>query len=1092
LGAGDSPGSRSSATSQALKCSGCGMEIQQSFRFCPGCGQTIEPPSVVVGDGLERSRRRRAVTLFADLVGFSTLAEYMDPEHLQSLLAGVFDDLARQIEDGGGHVERFIGDSVLATFGSRRAHDDDPRRAVDTAFGMLQAVRSHSLHSPAPIQLRIGINSGLVVSGALGSQSDIFGDSVNVAARLQQTAAPGEVLVSGAVWRRVRDHYDGEHVGALDVKGREQRVDTYRVLRPHDTVSRKQAPFVGRRDELALLELLWSNSVKGNSHVVSLVGEPGVGKSRLLTEFPVRTDGRDIRVACSSIRAFGPFIEVIYQLLGAIPNDLEELKDICAGIEGTDDELAVLLAALLGLSGPPAVVATSHDHQKRQVFAAVWLFILAAAAQRPLLLILDDIHWADRSSVELIGFLLERVGGAPFMMVLSHRPGFENIERTAVRASHTGIRLEQLTPQESVTLARGFLGVTKMPPDLERLVASRAEGNPFFIEELLQALLELGSLAVRDGAAVLARVEIEIPDTVEGTIMARVDRLSAKAQSVLQHASVIGRSFSPALLRAITGEPDLDPLLDELGRAQLIVAQASDRWGFKHALIQEVTYDALLLRQRSELHRVVAEALEERGDASLELLAEHYTKAKIQDKARRYALAAGDAAVERMGYIEARDRYETALSLWGQGDEEGRLSVLMKLAYAELLSADQAAATTALIEAEAGWRTLGNMRRAGEALATRGRVLFWTGEAGRSDDAYRQAIELLDSEGPSPELAKALMWASALKVTSGAMDEAAALAARGLALDPAILSDGARASLLTTRSAARVYMGNLEDVTAIRAALELAERSGDTEARARAYVNLVLCLSELSDEGALSMAQRGRQAMSRVGAAWYEETLAGKEAWILGQLGRHSEAAEACRGVVQARRAVRVVPGYLFSGFALAQIAIRRGRLQEARATLDDVLPHARRIGGGMFLLPALTLEAELEEVRGNPASARLSAGEALELALKTPSVLHAFFALVPVARILADDVGPLLDRLAAVGPHPYLDARRTEARGILGADSALFAAAADVYASLELPCEEARCRLDAGELDRATELIDRFGLQKGPLGARLAERDTS
>jgi adenylate cyclase len=299
-----------------------------------------------------------------------------------------------------------------------------------------------------------------------------------------------------------------------------------------------------------------------------------------------------------------------------------------------------------------------------------------------------------------------------------------------LRASHTGIRLEPLTSEEAVALARGFLGVDRLPEDLERLVAGRAEGNPFFVEELLQALLELGSLAVVDGTAVLAKVEVEIPDTVQGTVLARVDRLEQTERAVLQHAAVLGRGFTGELLETVVGNGDVRAALEGLARAQLLVSQGPDRWTFKHALIQEVVYDTLLLRQRKEMHRKVAEALEERaGDDPVVLgrLAEHYASAEVPEKARRYAVAAGDVARERMGFVEAKSLYESALRVWGEGDEEGRLELLMKLGRAATNAGDASGARTALVEAEAGWRALGDVQRSGGALAVLGRVLWGAG-----------------------------------------------------------------------------------------------------------------------------------------------------------------------------------------------------------------------------------------------------------------------------------------------------------------------------------------------------------------------------
>lgn len=1072
-------------------CSSCGARVPPGFRFCGACGHPLEPAAPPTTRELP-SERRTVTVLFADLVGFSSLAEHLDPEELRTAMGETFAELTAEVERREGVVEKFIGDAVVAIFGVPQAHEDDPDRAVECAFAMLEAVAERSAGAPAPLRLRIGINSGLVVSGTVGdgTQAGVMGDAVNVAARLQQSAGPGEVVVSGSVWRRVRDRYEAEALGPLEVKGRDEPVPAYRVIGPRAGQARRQAPFVGRRDERALLELLWSSAAKGNTHVVSLVGEPGVGKSRLIAELPPREGGLDVRIPCDGDRAFGPFLDLIGRILGGLPDDLDELRRLAGGL-AVEEETVPLLGVLLGLGGAPPAVQMADEQRKRQVFAGVWQLLLAAARDRPAFLVLDDVHRADRASLDLLGFLLERLSGVPLMLVLTSRPGFDQVERTVLRASHTAVRLEPLSPAESIELARGYLGVPALPEDLERLVATRAEGNPFFVEELLQALLELGSLAVVDGRAVLARLEVEIPDTVQGTILARVDRLGPRERAVLQQAAVVGRSFTTEIIEAVTEEGDPAAALEELARAQLIVAGPPGRWSFKHALIQEVVYDTLLRRARRELHRRVAEALESRAGedpASLEVLAEHYARAEVPEKARRYSLAAGDLAAERMGFVEARERYETALRLWGEGEEAGRLELLSRLGWCRLMGGDTGGAKTAFLEAEAGWRRAGEVRRAGGALAALGRALWIAGEGDRAADAVERAIRALEPEGPSAELVRAYVWASTQHMLRGQADRAVALAERGLEVERGLELLGARSQLLNNLGVCRVLAGDPEGLERLRAALELALASGEAEAIGRAYTNLSSTLATFSRmREAVEVCGRGRRAMRTLGAPGFEHFIAANEAGCLLELGRFEDAEGLAAEALAEGRAMRAVPGIVNAAATLAQVRTRRGAYDGARALLDEVVPLARGLGGAEFLSLTLVAEAELESARGNEAAAAGALAEAVAILEDTPA--HLLPVLVPAASLLdVEDVARILARVEPAVRDRSWEAPVAEARATLERDRRGFGRAAELYRSLELPYQEARCLLEAGDLDSAEAIVERIGAGPGPLGARLRE----
>lgn len=1075
-------------------CPSCGTENPPGFRFCGSCGAALDPAATTAPQAaVAAGERRRVTVLFADLVGFSTLAEHLDPEELRTLMTGTFAEVTEEVELREGFVEKFIGDAVVAIFGAPVTHEDDPVRAVEAALAMLDVVRRRSEGMPTPLELRIGINSGLVVAGAVGdgTQTGVMGDAVNVAARLQQTAEPGEVLLAASTWRRVRDRFDAEAIGALEVKGKAQPVEAFRLAGRHERGRREQSLFVGRREELALLELLWSSVRKGNTHVVSVVGEPGVGKSRLLAELRPEGADHEVRVACGGERAFGPFLDAVESILGGRPAGLDDLKGRSTQLGVDEDDLA-LLGSFLGLAGAPPAVRGADEQRKQQVFAGVWKFLLAVSHERPTFVAVEDVHWADESSRELLQFLLERLTGTPLMLVLSYRPGFEQIERAELRASHTAVRLEPLSPEESVELARGFLGVAELPSDLERLVAARAEGNPFFIEELLQALVELGSLAVVDGTAVLARVEVEIPDTVQGTILARVDRLDARTRSVLQHAAVLGRGSTTDLLEAAVGDGPIADELDALARAQLVVAPTPGEWSFKHALIQEVTYETLLLRHRRELHEKVAHALEERAGEDprlLEALAEHYAQAEAPEQARRYAVAAGDLAAEHMGVAEAKRHYETARRLWGEGDERGRLDLLVKLGRTATLAGDEATARTALLEAEAGWERLGEPERVGTTLAVLGRVYWRSGDAERGTATLRRAISILEELGPSAGLVEAYSNAAAQQMLAGNDVEGSELARRGLGMAEKLGLRESQAHLLNTLGVCELTAGDLEGLERIEESVAISLDAGEPEAIGRAYNNLVSSLVDLGRPvRAAAVAEEGLEAARGLGLTLFEWFITGNLAGALMQLGRLEEAESLALRLLEEQREALGPPGMINAGGPRAQALTRLGRYEEARAQLDELLPLGRGLGGSEFLARLLEAEAELELARGNEASARHAIREAVEITLANPSRTHAVLLLPAAARLLsADELAPLLERVRDLSSCAAFDALRAEAAGVLEDNAGRLREAAALFGSSEMPYEAARCLLDAGELDEARVLIERHGFAAGPLGARAA-----
>jgi class 3 adenylate cyclase/tetratricopeptide (TPR) repeat protein len=1087
-----------------MRCPTCRFENPVDFRFCGNCGNPLAAePREPAEDALEsepvpagRHDDRRPVTvLFAALVGSSTVAEDLEAEDRRATIRESLAQLRDPAQARGGEFDHDHEHAVVALFGASTAHEDDPDRAVAAALQMLQIVAARSAAVDLPLDLRIGIDARPVVTDSVtnsvagGARTGVPGDGVEVARRLQEMAGPGEIYVSEPVWRRVRARYAGDHIGLVEVEDRDHRVEVYRILRSELHPGRRLSPFVGRADDLRTIERVWSDTLVQAALVVSLIGEPGVGKSRLLAEVPPRAGAVDIRLRCDGDRAFGLFLDLIEQLLDGPPSDLEDLK-ARAVVRGVNEEHAVLTGALLGLAGAPPGVAMADEQQRRQVFSGALQFLFSILEARPTFLVLDDLHFADRSSLDLLGFLLERLDGIPLNLVLSYRSGFERAERAALRAvSHTILRLKLLSDRESLMLARGFLGVSHLPAQLERIILARAEGNPFFIEELLQALIESGAVAVTGGAVTMAPVvtEDEIPDTLQGIILARVDRLAHRERTTIQHAAVIGRTFSADLLAAVLGD-DPESSLVELARSQLVEAEGDGQWIFLHALIQEVTYDMLLVDQRRDLHRRIAEVMERNlddGDVSLELLAYHYAEAEAREKARQYALAAAQAASERMGFAEARVLYERALALWGDGDEEGRARVQLQLGWAALISSDHLAAKSALIEAESGFRHLQMRREAALALGMLGRVYFFAGETERAAETSREAIGLLEALGPSAELVRAYVWYSILSSVNGLTQEGRQLAARGLGVADELGLTEYRANLECSVGILTVEEGDARGLDVLARATDLGGRSGDVEAVSRAHLNTVLAHRDLGRlEDGLVAAATGREVVRKLGAPAFEWTMASLEAAMLMELGRYDEALDLAAEALGPQRHLLIQPAVAWAMTARASVLLRKGRLDEASVQIAELGPVARLAGGSMFKPLALCLDAELQEARRNRAAASLAAAEAMAAVADVTAVTHQLPTLVVASRHLpADEVRPLFER---VGPHlqePGLRAAAREVQWHLDGDRAALVEAAELYAGLHEPYQEARCRRELGEHERADEIVRTYGLEAGPAG---------
>ena len=640
--------------------------------------------------------RKQVTVLFADVAGFTTLAEQLDPEVVHDIINRCFERITAEVHRFEGTINQYTGDGVMALFGAPIAHEDSPRRAVHAALGIQRAIRDVAQALQAErrlsLQMRIGVNTGLVVVGKIGDDLRMdytaVGDTTNLAARLQQTAQPGSVVISAATQQHVAGFFDTRDLGERPVKGRAP-VRAFEVLRPRGrrtrfdmAVERGLTPLVGRERELATLRERFREVKAGRGQVVGITGEAGMGKSRLVLEFrrALAQAGEVVTWLeghCISFGQASPFLPLIELLRDNFQIDEVDgaLEIIAKGEQGMRrmGELEAHIPAIRYLlsvdPGDPAFAALEGTVRRRHLFAALRALSLCGAQRRPLVLVIEDLHWIDTSSEELLTFLLDAAAGVPLFLLVTYRIGYT--PPFGSRSFYTTLTLHSFSEAETLAMAGHVLGTAQFPTELQTALMDKAEGVPLFIEEVTKTLLDLGVLQREQGGYRLVKSlgEVHVPDTIQGIIMARLDRLGDEGKRTVQLASVIGRQFLVRLLARVAGLSErLEGLLRELQALEIIYEQGlvpEPAYIFKHAVIQDVAYQSLLLQRRKALHRAVGEAIEDlyqdRLEEHYDELAHHFAQGEVWNKAVAYSWQAGAKAFARSALREAIACFEQAL-----------------------------------------------------------------------------------------------------------------------------------------------------------------------------------------------------------------------------------------------------------------------------------------------------------------------------------------------------------------------------------------------------------------------------------------------
>ncbi len=715
-------------------CPACGAAVAPEQRFCAECGAPL--PGAATSEPAERfasprgytpahlaerilkdravleGERKQVTVLFADVSGFTSLAEALDPEDVHGLMSRAFELMLAEIHRYEGTVNQFLGDGLMALFGAPVAHEDHARRAALAALGMQAALtayrdelsRTHGIE----FRVRMGLNTGLVVVGAIGDNLRMdytaVGDTTNVAARMQQMAEPGQILVSEATRRLIEPYFALRPLGAVAVKNRAEPVATWELGRPlaRAPAGRPLAPLLGRDEALATLERSAAAARSGKAQVVYVVGEAGMGKSRALIELRERLGDSMtwVEARCLSFgqsTAFLPFIEVLRRLFGIEDTDSESrvIEKITRSLESLGERAATLAPyvrfALSVDPDDPGVLTMDPNERRARMLRGVQRILRMRSLVHPLALVIEDLQWIDSASEDYLKTVIDELAGTPGLLILTWRPSYRPpfTEHTYV----SRIVLEPLDEHNALQLVRSTLGIEDLPHDLAQLIARKAEGNPFFLEEIGRALLDSGVVRAEGGRLALTRPAstIVVPDRVQDVIAARIDRLDEDQKRTVQVASVIGREFALRLLKRVTDKAETaERALADLKKLEFVyekLAEADLEYVFKHAMTQDVAYESILHARRRDLHARIGHAIEElfadRLEERAEELAYHFTRGEVWDKAARYARQAGDRATALCVDAKAVEFYEAALEALGRlpaSPETARLGIDLRLA----------------------------------------------------------------------------------------------------------------------------------------------------------------------------------------------------------------------------------------------------------------------------------------------------------------------------------------------------------------------------------------------------------------------------
>ncbi|HXG03985.1 MAG TPA: adenylate/guanylate cyclase domain-containing protein [Candidatus Binatia bacterium] len=1016
-----------------LRCPACATELRPGARFCDACGTPVagaagaggrgpvaspgesarepEPrPAVRVADVASRlaarlpgytprhlaekiltsrsaleGERKQVTVLFADCAGFTTLARALDPEELHAVMDGCFEHLLAAVHRYEGTVNQFTGDGIMALFGAPIAHEDHAARAVAAALAIQARLRDYAeeLRRRHGIEfaVRIGIHTGPVVVGKIGDDLRMDytaqGETVNLAARLQQAAPPGGVLISEATHRLVSGYFITRDEEETALKGFDRPVRSFLVTgrqrrraRFDLAVERGLTPLVGRTRHLAFLAECWKEVQAGRGRIVSVVGDPGSGKSRLVYEFRrALTGAAVVEGRCLPEMASAPFHLVIELLqddfaVRETADEGERRRRVERGVADVDPGLGWVVPYLKHLLALPAE-ELEHDgleeaQRKRRMIEAVRAFVLRAAQARPLLVVAEDVQWIDANSEEFFRALVDGVAAYPILILATHRRGYAPPWQD--RSFHHRLAVEPLSRADAARMVEALGGTGA--PALDQVVLERAEGNPLFVEELTRYLRERGAAD-------------DLPATVQDLLAARIDRLPDPLKHLLQVAAVLGRRFALSLLESVAPVPDVRSGVAELAAHELLQETAvlpEPIYAFTQPLTQQVAYQSLLARSRADLHARAAAALERlfagRLDDVVEQVAEHYSRSLDRGGAVRYLRRAGDRARRLFAFREAHAYYTRALALLEDGPPGER---------AELLDAvgDCALAHGGPVEALRAWEEAlplrADDRRHTADLHRKVAAACWA--AGRREPALahlEQGLAALADDRDNLQAGRLYHELARIHVRLGEHEPATRWARQALALGERLGAPDVVAEASNVLGVALARAGDLEGAAGVVGrSLETALAHELGSVACRAYANLAVMYATLDPEESGRLCRQGLALAEKIGdrlqQAWLFCVLAGGYCTVAADYDEGLRAAEAAVELDERLGQHGHLPIPLI---ILAQIHQCRGEGERSERLYRRALEVAEALGEPQLLVPCYEGLATLAIERDDPEEA--------------------------------------------------------------------------------------------------------------------------